>query len=190
MTSAAIYARSYARALFGAASATASVDAIRADLSNVLGVILASPEIRRWIVRRAPGSPPRRIADVRRFFSGAAGGATMRLLEQMAAWNHLHLIPDVARRFEAAARKSEGRITAHVVCADPPDAAATTAIQNRIATINKTFEVELRSDPRLLAGLTVRVGDRLIDASLAGRLARIRRLLTNPSFTPSPASAS
>jgi F-type H+-transporting ATPase subunit delta len=35
-------------------------------------------------------------------------------------------------------------------------------------------ELEVRIDERLIGGLTVRVGDRLLDASVRGRLERLR----------------
>ena len=179
----AVQSRAYARALFGAARATGTVDAMRTDLANVLGAIADSPELRRWIARRPPAAPPRRVADARRFFSGRASSPALRcLLEQMAVWNHLYLIPDVARRFEAAAREMEGRYGVQVLSAAPIEGPAEATLRHRLsaAVPSGSIEIDLRSDPRLLAGLTVRIEDRLIDASLAGRLARLRQSLANP----------
>jgi F0F1-type ATP synthase delta subunit len=35
-------------------------------------------------------------------------------------------------------------------------------------------ELTTSTDPKLLGGLTIRIGDKLIDASVQGRLARLR----------------
>jgi F-type H+-transporting ATPase subunit delta len=40
-------------------------------------------------------------------------------------------------------------------------------------------ELDLRTDPSLLGGLVVRIGDRLIDGSVRGRLERLRNQLVS-----------
>ncbi len=54
----------------------------------------------------------------------------------------------------------------------------TEALQKRIAEIagGKT-ELEIKIDESLIGGLTVRIGDNLIDASVRGRLERLRSQL-------------
>ena len=44
-------------------------------------------------------------------------------------------------------------------------------------SIGKTVRAEQVVDPSLLGGLTIRVGDRLYDASLSGKLARLEKSL-------------
>jgi F-type H+-transporting ATPase subunit delta len=39
----------------------------------------------------------------------------------------------------------------------------------------KTVELQTDVDPSILGGIVVRMGDRLIDASVAGRLQRLRQ---------------
>lgn len=189
MTDETAYVRAYSRALFGAASAGAAIPAVQRDLEAVLGALTESLELRRWIARRVLSTPARRTAEARQRFGALVGPATLRLLDRMAAWNHLHLIPDVARRFEDAVRQAEGRRTAHVASAQPPEAATLAAIQTRFAPGSTGLDVDVRIEPGLLAGLTVRIDDRVFDASLAGRLARLRQALANPGRAPSAASA-
>lgn len=181
MTDEAAYVRAYARALFGAARAADALPATTRDLAAVMGVLAESVEQRRWIARRAPASQPRRAAEVRERLGSAAGTATLRLLVQMAAWHHLHLIPAVARRFESLVRAAAGRGTAQVVFAQPATEAALAALRIRLGADEHQLDFEVRTDPSLLAGLTVRIGDRVLDASLAGRLARLRQALINPA---------
>ena len=76
-----------------------------------------------------------------------------------------------------------------MVCAQTPEAATLAAVQSRFAARATTLELDVRIDPRLLAGFTVRIDDRVLDASLAGRLARLRQALTDPGRAPSAASA-
>jgi len=179
MTDEAAYVRAYARALFGAARATNTLPVAVRDFAAVMGALAESVDLRRWIARRALASQPRRAADVRERLGAVCGPATLRLLEQMAVWNHMHLIPAVARRFEALVRASEGRSTAHIVFAQPAGEGAVAALRSRLRADENHLDFEVGTDPRLLAGLTVRIGDRVLDASLAGRLARLRRALAH-----------
>lgn len=189
MTDETAYVRAYSRALFGAARQSTSIPAVRADLETVLRMLTESEELRRWMTRRVPSTPARRSEEVRRRLGASVGPAVRCLLLQMASWNHLHLIPSVARRFENAVRLAEGRRTAHVVCAQESGEPLLTVLRSRLQPAAGTLDFEVRVDPSLLAGLTVRMEDRVLDASLSGRLARLRRALVNPSRAPSAASA-
>jgi F-type H+-transporting ATPase subunit delta len=186
MTRESAYARAYARALFGAARAGGSVPAAAADLAALLDALCASEDLRRWFARRVPSTPARRVDELRRRVGGLVGPATLRLLADMAAWNHLHLVPAVARHFEAAMAAAEGRRTARAVFAGPPSPETVARLRDRLAAADPQITIETASDPRLLAGLTVRIEDRVLDASLAGRLARLRRGLLRPA-APAPA---
>ena len=188
MTDETAYVRAYARALFGAARQSASIPAVRADLETVLRLLTESAELRRWIARRVPSTPARRTEDLRQRLGGSVGPAVRRLLEQMAAWHHLHLIPSVIRRFEDAFRLAEGRHTARVVCAQDPGEPMLAILRNRLQPAGGTMDLDVRVDPSLLAGLTVRIEDRILDASLSGRLARLRRALVNPARAPAVVS--
>ena len=190
MTSDTTYVRAYARALLGAAHSTASITAVQQDLAAVMGELVTSPDLRRWICQRVISSPARRTAEAQARLASVVSPMTLRLLVRMAAWNHLHLLPAVIKRFELAVRKLEGRRTAYVVCAQPPDETTLAAIRTRMGgDANGQLELEVQTDPRLLAGLTIRTDDQVFDASLAGRLARLRQALANPGRAPGAATA-
>jgi F-type H+-transporting ATPase subunit delta len=71
-----------------------------------------------------------------------------------------------------------GVVVANVTSAQPLEPAELAAIAERVAaTSGARVEVHSAVDPALIGGLTVRVGDRLIDASVRGRLSRLRESL-------------
>jgi len=190
MNSDTAYVRAYSRALLSAASHTTSVPAVQRDLAAVMGALVESVDLRRWVCRRVISSPVRRTAEAQQHLAGLVSPMTLRLLVRMAAWNHLHLLPDVAKRFERAVRKLEGRSTALVVCAQTPDDATLATIRARLgAGKADLLDLEIRTDPKLLAGMTIRTEDKIFDASLAGRIARLRQALANPGRAPNAATA-
>ena len=190
MTDDTAYVRAYARALLGAARITAAIPAVQRDLAAVMGALADSAELRRWICRRVISSPGRRTGDANQRLAGLVTPMTMRLLVRMATWNHLHLLPAVIKRFDLAVRKQEGRLTARVVCAQTPDPATLSAIRTRMgAAAGGLLDLDVQTDPALMAGMTIRWEDQVFDASLAGRLARLRQSLANPGRAPVAATA-
>ena len=66
-----------------------------------------------------------------------------------------------------------------VTSAAPLSEADSRAISERLAAMTGgRVEVELAVDPALLGGVVVRMGDRLLDGSVRGRLERLRARLT------------
>jgi F-type H+-transporting ATPase subunit delta len=67
-----------------------------------------------------------------------------------------------------------------VTSAAPLSDAERDAVRERLAAMTgDTVEIETRVDPSLLGGILVRMGDRLIDGSVRGRLERLRTRLTS-----------
>ena len=68
-----------------------------------------------------------------------------------------------------------GIVVATVTSAAPLTNDETAEIRTRVeAMAGSTIDLHTSVDPSLLGGLTVQVGDRLLDASIRGRLERLR----------------
>jgi F-type H+-transporting ATPase subunit delta len=187
MTDETAYVRAYARALHRAARMTASIPSVQCDLAEVMGALAESTDLRRWICRPVLASPVRRANEAHARFARLVTPMTLRLLLRMAAWNHLHLIPAVAKRFERTVRKEEGRRTVRMVSAQAPDPATLDIIRQRLGgETADTLELDVQTEPALLAGMTIHWEDQIFDASLAGRIARLRQALTTPGRTAAP----
>ncbi len=85
------------------------------------------------------------------------------------------LIPAIVGEYRRLLDRQRGVAAAIVTSAAPLSADETAAISARIEALTGTT-VSLRTavDPALIGGVTVRIGDRLIDASVRGRLERLR----------------
>ncbi|MEM1071268.1 MAG: ATP synthase F1 subunit delta [Planctomycetota bacterium] len=89
-----------------------------------------------------------------------------------------HLIPIVAALDEIAQR-SFGRIEVDLYTADPIDADQLGRIKQQLdGTLGKETVVHPYTDPKMLGGVKLQIGDRLIDASLATQLRRFHDQLT------------
>ncbi len=72
-----------------------------------------------------------------------------------------------------AARR--GEVTAEVTVAQPLTEARQAALTEQLRrAVGSRVAVDIRVDPALLGGMIVKVGSRMVDASLSSRLQRLR----------------
>jgi F-type H+-transporting ATPase subunit delta len=99
----------------------------------------------------------------------------VRLLLQRG---RLDLVGPIAGEYHRLLNVRRGIVSAVVTSATPLTADEDAAIRGRVAALTgTTVDVTTAVDPTLIGGLTVRIGDRLIDASVRGRLERLREQL-------------
>jgi len=91
-------------------------------------------------------------------------------------------IGGIADQFENLADEAAGRVRATVTTAVELDARDRDRVEVELSQrLGKTVTMRVEVDPRILGGLKVQYGDRLIDASVATRLQQLRRRLTEAS---------
>lgn len=102
-----------------------------------------------------------------------------RLLQEMALHGRLQLLPSLHLVFARLRDQASGTSAVEVQTAAALGAEERKKVE---ATLKKRLEGQLRfhyaTDPALVGGFLARCGDRVLDASLRGRLARLRRRLT------------
>ncbi|MGA2512237.1 MAG: ATP synthase F1 subunit delta [Candidatus Limnocylindrales bacterium] len=165
--------RRYADAAFQLAQRDGTVDAWQRDLAIVSG--LARDER----VARAVDSPAVPFAARRKVVEELLGSLVSlqarNLCLLLAQRGRFAILPDVSAEYDALVRGSRGIVAATVATPGPLSETELAQVRGRVEKLAGT-SVELRTtiDRTLLGGLTIRIGDRLIDASLRGRLERLR----------------
>ncbi len=128
------------------------------------------------------GDPSRPIADRREIIGKLLGrrvsDAVRRLVTLLAERSRLELLPAIAAEYAALLKRQRGIVTAVVTSAATLTRDETTALEQRLRKMTGAdVEVEQLVDESLIGGLTVRIGDQLLDASVRGRLERLRNEL-------------
>jgi len=165
--------RRYAQALFELAAAAGKVDEWQRDLAVVCG--LGSDPI----IVRGLDSPAIPFAERRRFverlLDGRVAPQVCNLAVLMAQRSRFGQMPDVSREFDAFVRQSRGIVAASVTSSAPLAGDELAAVKARVEKLaGASVELHQNVDPALIGGVTVTIGDRQIDASVAGRLERLR----------------
>jgi len=171
-------ARRYAEAAFEIAERDDSMEAWLAALA-IADERLSDPEVMHLLAN--PTVPAdSRVEALGRILGDDVSGPPRNLLALLVRRGRFELLPAVIREFLRLHRLRAGIVEATVTSASALDAKEIEALQQRLAAMTQgRIELHQEVDPALLGGVQVRVGDRLIDGSVRGRLARLRSHFTN-----------
>jgi F-type H+-transporting ATPase subunit delta len=115
---------------------------------------------------------------VRRQVAERVGRQLTNLVGLLVERRRVALLPKVADAFRRLIYARRNIVEAEVASAAPLTEAERAALRERLARlVGRRVELRERLDPGLLGGLVVRIGDRLYDASVRGRLERLRNRL-------------
>lgn len=169
-------ARRYAEAAFQIATRDGVVEPWQERLDH-LAALLADERVDRLAAHPAlPQEERERI--LREALGWAEDEAAFNLVRLLVRRGRTRLAPAIAREFRRLVQRSRGIVEASVASATPLSDAEEAAIRERIETMTGArVEMAVSVDPALIGGVAVRIGDRLIDASVRGRLERLREQL-------------
>jgi F-type H+-transporting ATPase subunit delta len=168
--------RRYAEAVFQIATRDGTVDAWQERLDH-LGGVLDDPNIGRMAANPALplGERERLLLAGLEWDEGDPAANLVRLLLRRG---RIRLAGAMATEFRALVQRSRGIVGATVESATPLSDAEVEAIRERLEQMTgRQVELSVRVEPALIGGVAVRIGDRMIDASVRGRLRRLRERL-------------
>jgi F-type H+-transporting ATPase subunit delta len=175
MAELATIARPYAEALYKASAA--DLQAV-ADWVEELAVIAANPQLLHFA-----GSPKVTSEQVFEVMAGVAklplNDHARNFLRTVIDNGRLGALPEISAQFRALKNAQSGSSDAVVYSAFPIDAAA---LADVAAVLEKRFgrklNVTVESQPELIGGIRVVVGDEVLDTSVKARLEQMKVALT------------
>jgi F-type H+-transporting ATPase subunit delta len=117
---------------------------------------------------------------------GKVNAITFTLIQRMVLEPRGRTLEGALRDLSELAAQRRDRMVAHVTSATPLTDDEQRALGAALSSsYGKELQLQVVVNPELIGGLTVRIGDELIDASVARQLAEARRKLTGRSGTRS-----
>jgi F-type H+-transporting ATPase subunit delta len=166
-------ARRYAEAAFELARQDDSLERWQDDLRLVADVA-ADPALAGVLDNPAVPFPSRREV-LEKLLGNRVSRQALNLTLLLAKRGRISALPAVVAEYKRLVDRERGVVVATVTSAIPLEPAELEAIGARIREMTQAqVELDVRDDPELIGGITVRIGDRLIDASVRGRLERLR----------------
>jgi F-type H+-transporting ATPase subunit delta len=168
-------AERYAMALFELAEERHGLDAVAGDLRELRAMLHESADLARLI--RSPVLSRDEQAQAVGAIAERAGlsALTRDFLAVVAHNRRLFAVPAMIGAYLATLAERRGEVTAEVTVAQPLNEARAAALNEQLRrAVGARVTVEIRVDPALLGGMTVKVGSRMVDASLKSRLQRLQ----------------
>ena len=171
-------ARRYAEAAFEVAQRDDTVAAWRSELGDAATVVEAE-NVRRVLAN--PAVPlDERQAHLESAFGPLVSRSVLNMISLMLRRGRIEQLPRVAAEFRRLDNARQGITIATATSAAPLTKDEVRALTARLEQMTGgRVELDVQVDPSLLGGLVVRVGDRLIDGSVRGRLERLRNQLVS-----------
>jgi F-type H+-transporting ATPase subunit delta len=168
-------AERYALALFDLADERKALDAVASDLRILRGLLRDSVDLTRLI-----RSPVLSRAEQGKALAAVAQAAdlsalTRNFLGLLAQNRRLFALPSIIDSYLARLAERRGEVTARVVVAQALSAEQRAAVDEQLRkAVGRKVAVDVEVDPSLLGGVIVKLGSRMIDASLKSKLYRLQ----------------
>ena len=166
-------ARRYAEAAFGVALRDDQLDRWQQDLA-VAAEMLAGDLVEPIV--HSPAVPlAQRLGLVAGLLESRIEPGALRLVNLLVTRGRVSILQRVSDEFTRQLNIHRGVVMATVTSAVPLTADENAAIRSRVeAMAGSAVELRTEVDPGLIGGLTIQVRDQLLDASIRGRLERLR----------------
>ena len=165
----------YATALYELADEQKALDQVAGDLANLKTAIAENADLQRLIASPLVPRDQQAKAVLAIVEKMGVSDLTRRFVGTVARNRRLFRLPAIIDAYTALLAEHRGEVTATVTSAKPLSAPQAESVNAALrAAVGRKVAVLLHVDPALLGGLKVKVGSRLIDASLASKLQRLQ----------------
>lgn len=170
--------RRYAGAVFALAQEEKALEAVGKDLAaltDMAGEIGAlSQTLHNPTVPRAEKAALMNMLQKKI----KAHALTAKFLERLALNNRLALLPGIAAEYRRMLSEHQGEVTIEIITAQPLDAKNEKSLMQAFEKeAGKKARFVLTVDPAILGGVMVKMGSKLLDNSVRGKLERLRGAL-------------
>lgn len=169
----------YASALFDLAREAGQIDAVGGDLDRFDRLIQESPELQR-LIRNPIFTAEQQAAAMNAILTRAGiAGLAGNFIRLVASKRRLFALPQMILAYRTLVADAKGIVRAQVTLAESPSERVLGEIKAALRDVAKAeINLDVRVDPALIGGLVVKMGSRMVDASVRTKLNSIRLAMT------------
>lgn len=162
--------RVYAQSLLDLAQEQDQVDALAEQMQQLLPVLDEDGELDRMMDNPSIGQAERKQI-VKRVFEGKVSDLLYRFIQVIADKDRLDSLPQIVAGFLILVAEHRGQLEVEAFVASKLDPATAERVAKTIGEhLGKQVTLRQHVDESLIGGLKIKIGDRLIDASVASQL--------------------
>ncbi|KAK0747625.1 ATP synthase delta subunit-domain-containing protein [Apiosordaria backusii] len=174
----------YATALYTAAVKTSSLEPTAKGVAALGNLIAKDPKLVSILEAPTLSAADKSaiVAELQKS-AGVSGETVKNFLATLAENNRLGLLPGVCTKFGELMSAARGEVEMVVTSAQPLDNKTLNRLESAVSKSSyvgegKKLKVKNQVNPDIIGGLIVEVGERTIDLSVASKLAKMNKLLT------------
>jgi F-type H+-transporting ATPase subunit delta len=173
----AVAQRTYARSLFEAAGERNQLERVHEDLTDFAAMVEELPELQALLEN--PELDRREKASLLEQLLGDVDELVRNFLQILVEKGRIGEVAEISREFEALVADAQGILDVDVTTAVELSEQEFNDLVDRIGKASgRQVRASRAVDPDLVGGLVLQVGSRRLDASIRGRLNRLRQELT------------
>lgn len=166
----------YAAALYEVAADAGATEVVERDLRALADAVSGDSGLA--IVLGNPAIPVETKRAILREMGEGASALILRTIDVLIDHRRLELLGDVAEAFSERYRSEHNALAVQLTTAVPIDDATAERLEQQLeSATGASISMDRSVDPSILGGVVLRVGDRVVDASLRRRLDLLRREL-------------
>jgi F-type H+-transporting ATPase subunit delta len=159
----------------GATENAANADSLVEELGSVVHDVLDRFPKLEQALNTSLVSEEQKEEMLNRIFGGKASKEVLNFLKVLARHGRLGIVRQASRIVNKLHAERRGMTDVEVRVAVPLDDAIRGEIQNQLrTTLGREPVLTVKVDPTLIAGIVIRVGDRVYDGSVQSQLERAR----------------
>jgi F-type H+-transporting ATPase subunit delta len=169
----------YATALFELALDGKSVDAVKADLDKFEALLGESGDLLRLVRSPVFGAEEQARALGAILDKAGISGLAANFLRFVASNRRLFAVRDMIRDFRKLVARWRGEVSAEVTVAEKLSDAHLKALKSALKSVTggKAVDLNIKVEPAIIGGLTVKLGSRMVDSSLRTKLNAIKHAM-------------
>lgn len=165
----------YALALYELARESNTIDATSGELERFQGLLDSSEDLRRLVKSPVFSAEEQQTALQAIFNTVGIDGLAAKLILLLGKNRRLAAVSDVIQAYRRLIAQARGEVTADVISAEPLTAAQVDILKTELArAMGRNVILVPRSDESLIGGLIVKIGSRMVDASLKTKLQNLK----------------
>ena len=170
-------ARRYAEAFFSIAREKEIVDQLQQELEKIVSVIESTENLPEYFAHLLiPAKAKKEVAN--KIFGGQVSQLTLNFLNMIIDKRRETYIGLISEEYRDMADELRNITKAELTAAAPVSEADMKNLeQNLSAKTGKTVQLSLKVDPGLIGGLKIRIGDQIVDATVAKKLEMLKEQL-------------
>jgi F-type H+-transporting ATPase subunit delta len=170
----------YAQALINEAQKQGALEEVTEDVRGI-GELLRTNKLFLAFTQALTIGDEERQATLEKLFRGRVHSLTLNVIQSMARRGRLMFLRGLAEGFLAIRKKMTGHVDVELTSARELSPAVVERVKQALSRNStggsQVADIKVTVDPKLIGGMTLRIGDTLIDGSVATQLEKIEEQL-------------